>query len=59
MILLVKEAVQYIIYLTRYHLDLQGQNEKKVEIRIEKHLVFKMKVIIEKKFPDNNFLLPT
>lgn len=47
MILLVKEAVQYIIYLTRYRLDLQGQNEKKkVEMRIEKHLVFKVKVII-------------
>lgn len=24
-----KEAVQYIIYLTKYLLDLQGQNEKK------------------------------
>lgn len=46
MILLVKEAVQYIIYLTKYLLDLQGQNEKKVEMRIEKHLVFKVKVII-------------
>lgn len=46
MILLMKEAVQYIIYLTKYLLDLQGQNEKKVEMRVEKHLVFKVKVII-------------